>query len=81
MKNRKPLFLILALLALAGAVAALALCACCAFSGVLQPLFRNPSQLIGQPAPDFTLKDLKGRDISLNDYWGQVVLLNFWSAG
>lgn len=30
-------------------------------------------------APDFTLKDLKGRKISLKDLRGKVVLLNFFS--
>ncbi len=30
-------------------------------------------------APDFTLKNLKGESVSLSDFRGQVVLLNFWS--
>jgi Flp pilus assembly protein TadD len=29
-------------------------------------------------APDFTLKDLEGKEISLSDFRGKVVLLNFW---
>ena len=29
-------------------------------------------------APDFTLKDLDGRPMSLSDFRGKVVLLNFW---
>lgn len=33
-----------------------------------------------QPAPDFSLPDLSGQSHSLDDYRGQVVLLNFWSA-
>ncbi len=32
------------------------------------------------PAPDFTVKDLKGREISLSDYSGKVVFLNFWAT-
>jgi thiol-disulfide isomerase/thioredoxin len=32
------------------------------------------------PAPAFQLKDLKGKDISLADSQGKVVLLNFWAT-
>ncbi len=32
------------------------------------------------PAPDFTLKDLQGRTISLSSYKGKVLLLNFWAT-
>lgn len=31
-------------------------------------------------APDFTVKDLKGREISLSKYSGKVVFLNFWAT-
>ncbi len=34
----------------------------------------------GQPAPDFTLPDLKGNPHSLSAYRGRVVVVNFWSA-
>jgi thiol-disulfide isomerase/thioredoxin len=34
----------------------------------------------GNPAPDVTLKDLDGRDISLAQYKGKVVLVNFWAT-
>jgi peroxiredoxin len=30
-------------------------------------------------APSFTLKDLKGQDVSLDSYRGKVVVLNFWT--
>jgi DsbE subfamily thiol:disulfide oxidoreductase len=33
-----------------------------------------------QPAPDFTLADLSGRKISLKDFRGKVVFLNFWAT-
>jgi cytochrome c biogenesis protein CcmG/thiol:disulfide interchange protein DsbE len=33
-----------------------------------------------KPAPEFTLKDGEGRDISLSDFRGKVVLLNFWAT-
>jgi cytochrome c biogenesis protein CcmG/thiol:disulfide interchange protein DsbE len=31
-------------------------------------------------APDFTITDLFGNEISLSDYEGKVVLLNFWAT-
>ncbi|MGE4282565.1 MAG: TlpA family protein disulfide reductase [Clostridia bacterium] len=33
-----------------------------------------------QEAPDFSLKDLQGNDISLSDYRGKIVFLNFWAT-
>ncbi|HKT33339.1 MAG TPA: TlpA family protein disulfide reductase [Nitrospira sp.] len=36
--------------------------------------------VVGTPAEDFQLVDLKGRTQSLNDYRGKVVLLNFWAT-
>jgi len=33
---------------------------------------------VGETAPDFTLKSVEGNTISLSDYPGQVVLLNFF---
>jgi thiol-disulfide isomerase/thioredoxin len=34
----------------------------------------------GKPAPDLTLKDLDGKDISLAQYRGKIVLVNFWAT-
>lgn len=31
-------------------------------------------------APDFTLKDLDGSDVTLSDYRGKIVILNFWAV-
>ncbi len=31
-------------------------------------------------APDFTLEDLQGREISLSDHLGKVVLVDFWAT-
>jgi peroxiredoxin len=31
-------------------------------------------------APDFTLKNLAGQEVSLRDYRGQVVLINLWAS-
>jgi peroxiredoxin len=35
----------------------------------------------GQPAPDFTVKDLFGDDVSLSDYRGQLIFLDMWTLG
>ncbi|MGM0502417.1 MAG: redoxin domain-containing protein [Bacillota bacterium] len=35
---------------------------------------------VSQIAPDFTLTNLKGEEVSLSDYRGQYVLLNFWAT-
>ncbi|MDA2922116.1 TlpA family protein disulfide reductase [Patescibacteria group bacterium AH-259-L07] len=34
----------------------------------------------GKSAPDFTLEDLKGNKVSLSDFKGKVILLNFWAT-
>ena len=36
--------------------------------------------LMGEPAPNFTLPNLAGQPVSLSDYTGQVVLVNFWAT-
>lgn len=35
---------------------------------------------VGAVAPDFTLADTAGKDISLADFKGKVILLTFWSC-
>ncbi len=32
------------------------------------------------PAPDFAIKDLQGKALSLADYKGKVLVLNFWAT-
>ena len=39
-----------------------------------------PSPLVGKPAPSFTLEDLSGKKVSLADYKGKAVLINFWAT-
>ena len=34
----------------------------------------------GKPAPNFTLKNLSGEEVSLSDYKGKFVLINFWAT-
>ena len=41
---------------------------------------RYQHALIEKPAPDFTLRDLKGNQVSLSDFRGQPVILNFWAT-
>jgi peroxiredoxin len=36
---------------------------------------------VGEVAPDFTLVDLDGNEVSLSDYRGKVVALTFWGWG
>jgi peroxiredoxin len=46
-------------------------------------VLRNPTSVfvnVGDPAPDFSVKDEAGREIKLSDYRGSVVFLNFWFA-
>lgn len=43
----------------------------------------NQSQLtstIGKPAPAFTLEDLGGKKVSLVDYKGKALMINFWAT-
>ncbi len=38
------------------------------------------SDLVGKPAPDFTLKEVNGHEIALKDLRGKTVLLDFWGT-
>ncbi|NDJ53727.1 MAG: TlpA family protein disulfide reductase [Chloroflexi bacterium] len=46
----------------------------------VNPTGRPPSASIGHPAPDFTLQTPDGDSISLSDFRGQAVVLNFWAT-
>jgi thiol-disulfide isomerase/thioredoxin len=35
---------------------------------------------IGQDAPEFALQDLQGKQVSLDQYKGQIVILDFWAT-
>jgi peroxiredoxin len=48
-------------------------------------LIAGPSQAVhrvqlGKPAPDFSLPSLGGKKVSLSDFKGKAVLLNFWAT-
>ena len=57
-----------------------------AIFGLLLPLLASPQLPVirfvrdPDPAPDFQLKDLAGKDLSLASAHGKVVLLNFWAT-
>ena len=40
----------------------------------------SPDKSIGKPEPDVQFKDLDGKEVSLEDYKGKVVLVNFWAT-
>lgn len=40
----------------------------------------SPAHAAGEVAPDFTLRDINGKSVSLSAYKGQVVLMNFWAT-
>jgi cytochrome c biogenesis protein CcmG/thiol:disulfide interchange protein DsbE len=42
------------------------------------PVYVSP--LKGKPAPPFSLEDLNGKKVSLANYKGKAVLLNFWAT-
>ena len=51
------------------------------YTEVVEEVVRKASKLKpGQPAPDFTLDDLQGQSISLSDFKGQAVFLDFWAS-
>ena len=52
---------------------------------VLAKCGRSPSEMgsgvrEGQAAPPFKLRDLTGREVSLDQYRGKVVMLDFWAT-
>ena len=47
--------------------------------GILPVAERNVVKL-GEPAPNFQLRDLNGHLVTLSDLRGKVVLLNFWAT-
>ena len=39
-----------------------------------------PAPKVGRLAPDFTLTDLEGNSVTLSDFRGQAVFINFWAT-
>ena len=44
------------------------------------PAAQGLPDLLDKPAPAFTLKNLQGQPVSLSDYKGKAVLINFWAT-
>lgn len=42
--------------------------------------FTFPPVEVNQPAPELTLRDLEGNQVSISDYRGSVILLNNWAT-
>lgn len=61
-------------------VMALACSACVAPLSTYTPSAAGTAPDVGFQAPDFSLTTLDGRSVSLSDWRGQVVLLNFWAT-
>lgn len=44
------------------------------------PVAGRHSVKLGEPAPNFQLRDLQGRLVALSDLRGKVVMVNFWAT-
>jgi len=47
---------------------------------VKQQIKQMESFVVGGEAPDFTLKNLEDQDVSLSDFRGKVLLVDFWAS-
>lgn len=61
-------------------IMALHLVALCAMAAGLGSTARSAGPQIGQPAPDFTAKDSKGSPLTLSQYRGKTVVLEWTNA-
>jgi thiol-disulfide isomerase/thioredoxin len=47
--------------------------------GVSEPA-REPPEELGEPAPDFTLPDLQGDSVTLSEFHGKTLIIDFWAT-
>ena len=47
---------------------------------LLGALLLGGAATAGEPAPDFSLRDINGKEVSLSSQKGKVVLVNFWAT-
>lgn len=45
-----------------------------------ETIISNDSKQMGTSAPDFNLKDLNGEIVTLSDYFGTPIMINFWAT-
>lgn len=50
------------------------------YAGSVAPIAQRGVVKPGEAAPNFQLRDMNGRNVSLSDLRGKVVLLNFWAT-
>ena len=46
----------------------------------LKPAGSGPAPRVGSEAPDFTLKDIEGKEVKLSALRGRPVMINFWAT-
>ncbi len=82
MQNAKLLFIIIAILLLVGAGIILVNRVSTPINQPGTERMENQQQfIIGQKAADFVLKDFKGNEVRLSDFYGKkAVILDFWAA-
>ena len=64
-------------------LACLVLCGCPADkTETTKPTIAATGSDVGQgaPASDFTLRDVDGKNVSLSDYAGKIILIDFWAT-
>ncbi|MFD2871681.1 TlpA family protein disulfide reductase [Mucilaginibacter ximonensis] len=61
-------------------LAAVLTVACIFFTIDIRAQSQQPEYITNQPAPAFELKDMDGKTVSLTDYKGKVVVLDFWAT-